>query len=102
MPLYDVLLMAKSRVARRDVMDLVKGVASQVLAQDGVVTNVKSYGRVLLAYEIKKRDGWHTEVCRDAVINLPALASTCFELGSSRVKGGRLSRLAQLVLARRL
>jgi len=28
MPLYDVLLMAKGHVARREVMDLVKGVAS--------------------------------------------------------------------------
>jgi len=59
------------------------------------VTNVKSYGRVLLAHEIKKRDGWHKEVRQHALLlgcsaYLPGAyppQAGSLELAPSSVKG---------------
>lgn len=72
MPLYDLVVMVKPLVQKREVVDILKGVASQVYAGNGVVTDVKSFGRVALAYRIKKRDGWHSE---GQMLQLTAMAS---------------------------
>lgn len=62
MPLYDVVVMLKTGVVRREVVDLVRAVGSRVIADGGVVCDIKSFGSMQLAYEIKKPDGWHQEV----------------------------------------
>ena len=62
MPLYDVVVMLKASVARREAVDLVRSIGSKVLADGGVICDMKAYGALQLAYEIKKLDGWHQEV----------------------------------------
>ncbi|CAI5507729.1 unnamed protein product, partial [Closterium sp. Naga37s-1] len=61
MPPYEVLVMAKAAVQRRELADLVRGLAQRVISDGGVVMAVKSYGTVRLAYDVKKRDGWHQQ-----------------------------------------
>ena len=62
MPLYDVVVMLKASVARKEAVDLVRSVGNKVLTDGGVICDIKAYGALQLAYEIKKLDGWHQEV----------------------------------------
>lgn len=62
MPLYDYVVMLKSAISKRQIVDTLKEVASKVQENKGVILDVQSFGRLRLAYEIKKRDGWHKEV----------------------------------------
>lgn len=57
MPLYDFVVMVKPAVDRRGLVELMKRIGERVYSRNGVVTNIKSFGRVNLAYGIKKRDG---------------------------------------------
>ncbi|XP_008783836.1 uncharacterized protein LOC103702956 [Phoenix dactylifera] len=59
MPLYDCLLLAKPRVKKEAVMDLVARVGRRVYQRNGVITDIKSFGTVQLGYGIKKLDGRH-------------------------------------------
>ncbi|GJP55621.1 hypothetical protein CLOM_g14571 [Closterium sp. NIES-68] len=61
MPAYEVLVMAKAAVQRGELVDVVRGLAQRVIKDGGVVMAVKSYGTVRLAYDVKKRDGWHQQ-----------------------------------------
>ena len=65
MPLYDLILMVKLSASKREVVDIIQGAARVVYAKKGLVTSVKSFGVVPLAYEFKKQDGRHTEVGLD-------------------------------------
>ncbi len=62
MPLYDFVVMVKPAVDRRGLVDFMKRLGESVYSRNGVVTNIKSFGRVNLAYGIKKRDGRFFEV----------------------------------------
>jgi ribosomal protein S6 len=62
MPLYDFVVMVKPAVDRRNLVEFMTRVGQRVYARSGVVTNIKSFGRVNLAYDIKKRDGRFSEV----------------------------------------
>lgn len=63
MPLYDFVVMVKPAVERRGLVELMKRFGERVYSRNGVITNIKSFGRVNLAYGIKKRDGRFFEVC---------------------------------------
>lgn len=59
MPLYDCLLLMKAQVEKTSFLDLVSRVGRRVYQQNGVITDMKSFGYVNLAYGIKKLDGRH-------------------------------------------
>ncbi|CAL4952418.1 unnamed protein product [Urochloa decumbens] len=59
MPLYDCMLLAKPLVTREAMAELVARVARRAYQRNGVVTDVKSFGKVQLGYGIKKLDGRH-------------------------------------------
>uniref|UniRef100_A0A1D1YRX5 37S ribosomal protein MRP17, mitochondrial n=1 Tax=Anthurium amnicola TaxID=1678845 RepID=A0A1D1YRX5_9ARAE len=59
MPLYDCLLLLKSRVDRGNLKDLVAKVGRHIYSRNGVLTDIKSFGTVQLGYGIKKLDGRH-------------------------------------------
>ncbi|XP_062189718.1 uncharacterized protein LOC133892782 [Phragmites australis] len=59
MPLYDCLLLAKPAVTRESLAELVARVARRAYQRNGVVTDLKSLGKVQLGYGIKKLDGRH-------------------------------------------
>ncbi|KAL9250672.1 Small ribosomal subunit protein bS6m-like protein, partial [Drosera capensis] len=57
MPLYDCMLLLKPTVLKEALMDLVSRVGRHVIARNGVLTEIKSFGIVELGYGIKKLDG---------------------------------------------
>ncbi|KAL9273509.1 Small ribosomal subunit protein bS6m-like protein [Drosera capensis] len=57
MPLYDCMLLLKPTVSKEALMDLVSRVGRHVIARNGVLTEIKSFGTVELGYGIKKLDG---------------------------------------------
>ncbi|CAA6672682.1 unnamed protein product [Spirodela intermedia] len=59
MPLYDCLMLLKSRIDKGQLKDLVGKVATHVYSRNGVLTDIKSFGAVQLGYGIKKLDGRH-------------------------------------------
>lgn len=61
MPLYDLVVVAKSRISAREITDILRTAAQRVFSDKGVVTNVTSFGRIGLAYDIRKRDGLHNQ-----------------------------------------
>eukprot|EP00249_Psilotum_nudum_P002092 c14946_g1_i1 orf=157-684(+) len=54
MPLYDCVLMVKPMVDRRTLVGIMARLGRVVYTNNGVVTDVKSFGNVHLAYPIKK------------------------------------------------
>ncbi|XP_010542086.1 PREDICTED: uncharacterized protein LOC104815401 [Tarenaya hassleriana] len=59
MPLYDCMLLFKPVVRRESLMDLVARVGRHVYSRNGVLTEIRSFGKVELGYGIKKLDGRH-------------------------------------------
>lgn len=57
MPLYDCMLLLKPHVDKVAVMDLVARVGKHVYRRNGVLTEMKSFGKIYLGYGIKKLDG---------------------------------------------
>uniref|UniRef100_A0A453T2Q1 30S ribosomal protein S6 n=1 Tax=Aegilops tauschii subsp. strangulata TaxID=200361 RepID=A0A453T2Q1_AEGTS len=63
MPLYDCMLMVKPMVTKEAIAELVARVAGRAYQRNGVVTELKSFGKVHLGYGIRKLDGRHFQVC---------------------------------------
>ena len=59
MPLYDCMLMVKPMVTKEAIAELVARVAGRAYQRNGVVTVLKSFGKVHLGYGIRKLDGRH-------------------------------------------
>ncbi|XP_040375846.1 uncharacterized protein LOC102718874 [Oryza brachyantha] len=59
MPLYDCMLLVKPLVTKEAMAELAARVARRAYQRNGVVTEVKSFGSINLAYGIKKLDGRH-------------------------------------------
>nr|ADE77700.1 unknown [Picea sitchensis] len=57
MPLYDCMLLLKPKVERTAIIELVARLGRRVHSLNGVVTDIKSFGKVYLGYGIKKLDG---------------------------------------------
>lgn len=57
MPLYDCLLLLKPQVERAAIVELLSRLGRRVYSLNGVVTDIKSFGKVYLGYGIKKLDG---------------------------------------------
>ncbi|KAH7422810.1 hypothetical protein KP509_12G026800 [Ceratopteris richardii] len=54
MPLYDCVLLLKPRVDRKVAVNVMIKLGRLIYAHKGVVTDVKSFGHIHLAYTIKK------------------------------------------------
>lgn len=59
MPLYDCMLMLKPMVTKESAAELVARVARRAYQRNGIVTDLKSFGKVHLGYGIRKLDGRH-------------------------------------------
>ncbi|KAK6919606.1 Ribosomal protein S6 [Dillenia turbinata] len=57
MPLYDCMLLLKPTVKQEAMLDLLVRVGKHVYVRNGVLTEVKSFGKVQVGYGIKKLDG---------------------------------------------
>nr|ACU15646.1 unknown [Glycine max] len=57
MPPYDCMFLFKPHIRKEAVMDLVVRVGKHVCRRNGVVTDIKSLGKVQLGYGVKKLDG---------------------------------------------
>jgi small subunit ribosomal protein S6 len=56
------MLMLKPLVTKESAAELVARVARRVYQRNGVVTDLKSFGKVHLGYGIRKLDGRHFQV----------------------------------------
>lgn len=54
MPLYDCVLLLKPTVDRKSVVNVMSTMGRLVCAHKGVITDIKSFGTIYLAYSIKK------------------------------------------------
>ncbi|XP_044433859.1 uncharacterized protein [Triticum aestivum] len=59
MPLYDCMLMVKPMVTKEAIAELVARVAGRAYQRNGIVTELKSFGKVHLGYGIRKLDDRH-------------------------------------------
>ncbi|CAH8385861.1 unnamed protein product [Eruca vesicaria subsp. sativa] len=59
MPLYDCMLLFKPIIRKEGLIDLVARIGKHVYSKNGVLTEVKSFGKVELGYGIRKLDGRH-------------------------------------------
>ncbi|KAF8097399.1 hypothetical protein N665_0290s0056 [Sinapis alba] len=59
MPLYDCMLLFKPIIRKEGLIDLVARIGKHVYSRNGVLTEVKSFGKVELGYGIRKLDGRH-------------------------------------------
>ncbi|KAJ1429935.1 Translation elongation factor EF1B/ribosomal protein S6 [Sesbania bispinosa] len=59
MPLYDCMLLFKPHVRKEALIDLVARVGKHVYRRNGIVTDIKSFGKIQLGYGVKKLDGRH-------------------------------------------
>uniref|UniRef100_A0ACD5WXI2 Uncharacterized protein n=1 Tax=Avena sativa TaxID=4498 RepID=A0ACD5WXI2_AVESA len=59
MPLYDCMLLLKPLVTKESAAELVPRVARRAYQRNGVVIDLKSFGKVHLGYGIRKLDGRH-------------------------------------------
>jgi small subunit ribosomal protein S6 len=101
MPLYDIMLMLKPMVTRESAAELVARVARRAYQRNGVVTDLKSFGKVHLGYGIMKLDGRHLQVRPDSPLFICTLLvkpriPLALDLVTAR-NGDDLIRLARLM-----
>lgn len=63
MPLYDLVCLAKPALERTVLSGMMQRVGTVVMDRGGVLTDIKSYGDQLLAYDIKKPFERYDKVC---------------------------------------
>ncbi|KAL1221574.1 hypothetical protein V5N11_026192 [Cardamine amara subsp. amara] len=59
MPLYDCMLLFKPIIRKEGLIELVARIGKHVYSRNGVLTEIKSFGKVELGYGIRKLDGRH-------------------------------------------
>ncbi|CAG7882771.1 unnamed protein product [Brassica rapa] len=59
MPLYDCMLLFKPIIRKEGLIELVARIGKHVYSRNGVLTEVKSFGKIELGYGIRKLDGRH-------------------------------------------
>ncbi|XP_010487795.1 PREDICTED: uncharacterized protein LOC104783682 [Camelina sativa] len=59
MPLYDCMLLFKPIIRKEGLIELAARIGKHVYSRNGVLTEVKSFGKVELGYGIRKLDGRH-------------------------------------------
>lgn len=62
MPLYELFCLAKPRLQKKQLAEIMKVANSAVLNHGGVITDIKSFGQQPLAYEIKRPGEKFSEV----------------------------------------
>ena len=62
MPLYELFCLARPRLPKAQLGDIIKLAARTVLDKGGLLTDVKSFGERELAYEIRKPGAKYNEV----------------------------------------
>lgn len=62
MPLYELFCLARPRLGKSQLADIIKLAGRTVLDKGGVITDVKSFGEQRLAYEIRKPGERHSQV----------------------------------------
>jgi small subunit ribosomal protein S6 len=62
MPLYELFCLAKPRLGKAVLGDIIKLAGRTVLDKGGVITDVKSFGEQKLAYEIRRPGEKYEEV----------------------------------------
>ncbi|KAG6505104.1 hypothetical protein ZIOFF_037452 [Zingiber officinale] len=98
MPLYDCLLLAKPHVSKQALVEMVGRIGSRVFLQNGVLTDIKSFGTIQLAYGIKKLDGRHFQAAilststssTEGINSLPGGATLHHRITTEQVKDGSL------------
>jgi small subunit ribosomal protein S6 len=62
MPLYELFAVAKPRLPKAQLADIMRAIGKTVMDQGGVVTDIKSYGDRRLAYDIRQPGARYSEV----------------------------------------
>ena len=62
MPLYELFCLAKPALAKPAVAEILRTAGNTIFQKGGIVTDVKSFGEIPLAYEIRKAGGIFKEV----------------------------------------
>ncbi|CAN7117715.1 unnamed protein product [Brassica rapa subsp. narinosa] len=70
MPLYDCMLLFKPIIRKEGLIELVARIGKHVYSRNGVLTEVKSFGKVELGYGIRKLDGRHYQITMMATPNM--------------------------------
>jgi ribosomal protein S6 len=101
MPLYDCMLLLKPLITKESAAELVARVARRAYQRNGVVTDLKSFGKVHLGYGIMKLDGRHLQVRPDSPLFICTLLvkpriPLALDLVTTR-NGDDLIRLARLM-----
>ena len=65
MPLYELFCLAKPRLSKAVLGDIIKLAGRTVLDKGGVITDVKSFGERKLAYEIRRPGEKYDEVSNE-------------------------------------
>ncbi len=70
MPLYELFCLAKPRLGKAVLGDIIKLAARTVLDKGGVITDIKSFGEQKLAYEIRRPGEKYEEVSARSALKI--------------------------------
>jgi small subunit ribosomal protein S6 len=77
MPLYELFAVAKPALGKAAIGSMMKAVASKVMEQGGVVTDLRSYGERKLAYDIRQPNVRFAKVRGRRAVVLAAAGPAC-------------------------